>query len=183
MSTSAHNPYQPPPPTSGSIEVGDDTVGFFTTDANLRFAESHFVLRLHPLRLIIVSLALIVASSVVMVLSILFGIAVFAVSSVAAMIISAVIYLSSVRRTKVKLRSNWSKYGLMDGTVSSVAIDQQTFVLKSPNGEFRWPLDAVKTYRTRKGLMLSPEPLLCVFVPKRNESLANYDELRSQLLG
>ncbi len=177
------NPYQPPPPADPLAQEDDDqTVRFYTTAANLRFAESHFVLRLHPLRLILVSLALIAASSLVMVASIMFSPLVFAFSSIAAMIISALIYLASVYRSKLRLRVNWAQHGLQDGTISSVAIDQNDLVLTSPAGVFRWPVDSVKAYRTRKGLMLSPRPMFCLFVPKRNQSGQQvYDQLRLSL--
>ena len=183
LSTNAVNPYQPPTTAIASaIDVDDDGIRFFTTEANLRFAESHFVLRLHPVRLIIVSLLLIAASSVVMVSSQFFGTIVFGISSIAVMVISALVYLASVFRTKLKLRQRWSNHGLQDGTISSVAIEDDDFVLKSPSGVFRWPIESTKTYRTRKGLMISPEPLLCVFVPKKNQSAPpSYDDLQSRL--
>jgi hypothetical protein len=183
LSTNAVNPYQPPArATTSQIDVDEDAVRFYTTDANLRFAESHFVLRLHPLRLIIVSLLLIAVSSVVMVSSLFFGTLVFGISSIAVMVISALIYLASVFRTKLKLRQRWSNHGLQDGTISSVAIDDDDVVLKSPSGIFRWPIESTKTYRTRKGLMVSPEPMLCLFVPKKNQSPPPaYDELRTRL--
>ena len=183
MSSNAVNPYQPPTTVVASqIDVDDDAVRFFTTDANLRFAESHFVLRLHPVRLIIVSLLLIAASSVVMVFSMFLGTIVFGVSSVAVMVISALIYLASVYRTKLKMRQRWSNHGLQDGTISSVGIDDDDLVLKSPSGVFRWPIESTRTYRTRKGLMVSPEPLLCLFVPKKNQSAPPvYDELQARL--
>ncbi len=177
------NPYQPPPPIAvTSIDQDDEAVRFYTTDSNLRFAESHFVLRLHPLRLIVVSLLLIAASSVVMVFSLFFGNFVFGVSSIAVMLISALIYLASVHRTKLKLRQRWSNHGLQDGTISSLAIADDNIVLKSPSGIFRWPIESTKTYRTRKGLMVSPEPMLCLFIPKKNQSPATtYDALQTRL--
>ncbi len=183
MTSETINPYQPPP-TAGAIpfDVGDGEVCFYTTDANLRFAESHFVLRLHPLRLIIVSLVLIAVSSMVMIISVMQGTEVFAVSSVVAMIVSALVYLASVYQTKLRLRRRWEEHGLLDGSISSVSIDQNQLVLQSPAGVFRWPIATIKTYRTRKGLMISPEPLLCLFVPKKNQSPPeSFDELQAGL--
>ena len=182
MTTNAVNPYQPPPTAgSASSQADDGALHFSNSDANLRFAESHFVLRLHPLRLIVVSLILIAASSVVMVVSILFGPAVFGISSIVAMVVSALIYLASVHRTKLRLRQQWNHYGLQAGTVCSVETTQDDLLLNSPAGLFQWPIDSCKTYRTRKGLMVAPEPLLCLFVPKRNQSPAVFDQLRIRL--
>ena len=183
MNLGAINPYQPPP-TAATDALHEDPGGvrFYTTDGNLRFAESHFVLRLHPLRLIIVSLILIAASSIVMIGSVMLGTIVFAISSGVAMIVSALIYLASVYRTKLRLRGRWEQHGLQDGTISSVSVDHDQLVLQSPAGHFQWPIDSIKTYRTRKGLMVSPEPLLCLFVPKKNQSSPEaFGELRSRL--
>lgn len=183
MSSNAVNPYQPPPVAENSGDKTDDgVVHFYNTDANLRFAESHFVLRLHPLRLIVVSLVLIAASSVVMIVSIMLGTFIFGVSSIVAMIVSALIYLASVYRSKLRLREQWNRYGLQAGTVCSVETTEDDLVLKSPAGMYQWPIDSFKAYRTRKGLMLAPEPMLCLFVPKKNQSAAAvYDELRVRL--
>jgi hypothetical protein len=183
MSSNAVNPYEPPPVVENSADKTDDgVVHFYNTDANLRFAESHFVLRLHPLRLIIVSLALIAASSVVMIVSCMLGAFIVGVSSIVAMIVSALIYLASVYRSKLRLREQWNRYGLQAGTVCSVETTEDDLVLKSPAGMYQWPIDSFKAYRTRKGLMLAPEPMLCLFVPKKNQSAAAvYDELRVRL--
>lgn len=168
MSSNAVNPYQPPPVEDPFGDHADDgALHFFNNDANLRFAESHFVLRLHPLRLIIVSLVLIAASSLVMIASIMMGTLVFGISSIVAMIVSALIYLASVYRTKLRLREQWSRYGLQSGTVCSIETTNAKVVLNSPAGVFQWPIESFKTYRTRKGLMLAPEPMLCLFIPKR----------------
>ncbi len=183
MTSNAVNPYHPPPVDDPSGDhTNDSALHYYNTDANLRFAESHFVLRLHPVRLIIVSLALIAASSVVMIASILMGTLVFGISSVVAMILSALIYLASVYRTKLRLREQWSRYGLQAGTVCSIETTEEYLILNSPAGVFQWPIESFKTYRTRKGLMLAPEPMLCLFVPKMNQSPAStYDELRMRL--
>ena len=183
MTSNAVNPYQPPPTTDLANDRSEDgVVRFYNTDANLRFAESHFVLRLHPMRLIVVSLALIAASSAVMIFSLFFGPVAFAGSSIAVMVISALIYLASIHRTKLRLRERSAEHGMRDGTISSVEFQQDDLVLTSTAGIFRWPIGSVSTYRTRKGLMVSPEPLLCVFVPKRNQSSASaFDELKTHL--
>jgi hypothetical protein len=180
--TDAVNPYQPPTTKSAAVSRDEEGVRFFNTAANLRFAESHFVLRLHPLRLIILSLALIAASAVAMIVSTFLGTMAFVMASVTSILLSALIYLSSVYRTKLQLRERWQAHGLRSGTVSSVQIDDQDLVLHSAAGIFRWPIHSLSIYRTRKGLMLSPEPRLCLFVPKRNESADNYRALQTRLM-
>ena len=184
MNLPSFNPYQPPPAATSVVDQADNgAIHFYNTDSNLRFAESHFVLRLHPLRLIIVSVVLIVASSAVMIAAILFGVWVFGIASVVAMIVSALIYLASVYRTKVKMRQQWQRYGLQAGAVCSVETTADDLILTSPAGQFKWPITSLRTYRTRKGLMVSPEPLFCVFVPKQNQSPAElYRQLRKKLV-
>jgi len=183
MTSPTINPYRPPPPTRLDITAGNSEVRFYTTDANLRFAESHFVLRLHPLRLVLVSLALIGVSSVAMVGTLFFlGRELFLAVSAISLVVSALIYLASVYRSKLRLRQHWHEYGLRSGTVSSVSPEDGQLVLRSPAGIFCWPLKSIRSYWTRKGMMLSPEPMLCLFVPKRNESPPEaYRSLKAQL--
>lgn len=186
MSLPAINPYQPPLQSDApELTTGESAVRFYTTDTNLRFAESHFVLRLHPLRLVLVSLALIGVSSVAMVGAMfLLGIEVFLVVSAISLCGSAVIYLASVSRSKQQLRQRWREYGFRSGTLSSVSTEDDQLVLQSPAGTYRWPLSTIKTYWTRKGLMLSPEPMVCLFVPKKNESPPEaYRALKGRLSG
>lgn len=170
MSRALINPYQPPAPAGSDPAPAASEIRFYTTDANLRFAESHFVLRLHPLRLVLVSLALIGISSVAMVGAMFVSTSAFLLASAVSIIISAVIYLACVYRSKLRLRQQWHQYGLRSGTVSSVTTDCEDLVLQSPAGVFRWPLTSVNSYWTRKGIMLAPEPMLCLFVPKKNQS-------------
>ena len=162
----------------------DGDVHFCSSQSQLRFAESQFLLRQHSFRLFFGSLAMIVCS--------MFAIALilwrfpnpfsFVAALVGAMVISGCLYLAMVHRTKMKIRDQLRTHGLVQDYQCTIRLNPNQVVLTSPLGIYTWANANVKVYRTRKGVLLCPEPFLFVFVPKTSTFKdASYSEFRKRL--
>ena len=85
------------------------------------------------------------------------------------MFVCALIYLALVRHAKSQIRKLQQDHGLVNGALCTVQLDDESLQLATPNGTYRWPSESAKVYRTGKGMLLCPEPLFFVFVPKQND--------------
>ncbi|GAA5509320.1 hypothetical protein [Novipirellula caenicola] len=182
------NPYQPAAtsPDAGDAALADGDVHFAASQSQLRFAESQYLLRQHSFRLFFGSLAMIACS--------MFAIALilwrfpnpfsFVASLIGAMVVSSCLYLAMVHRTKMKIREQLRSHGLVQDYQCTIRLDPDQVVLTSPLGVYAWRNENVRVYRTRKGVLLCPEPLLFVFVPKTSDFVdASYNEFRKRLFG
>lgn len=165
------NPYQPV--ILDSSPSADDVlceVSFHLTNALLYHGESQYLLHWHPRRLLFGSLLMIGVSCVIFFFSMQFGTVAFVVGLIGSMIASSLIYLALIRVSKTKIRARLRDYGLVNGASCTVVLDDKQLRLVTPGKEFQWAKSAIKLYRTGKGLLLCPEPLLFVFVPKQNDA-------------
>lgn len=165
-SDSRLNPYQPAIPIEPPSEAETETIPFQLTSGLLRYGESQYLLHWRSGRLVAGSLTMIVLSAIVFVAamfrgSLLFGIAVF--GSVTA---STIAYTLLIRRDSVQIRQNLQRLGLVDGAAFDIEFTGDELALSSRNGIFRWPRQSLRAYRTRKGILLCPEPLTFVLIPK-----------------
>ncbi|WP_372723324.1 hypothetical protein [Novipirellula sp.] len=180
------NPYQPvaTPADAVAAALADGDVHFAASQSQLRFAESQYLLRQHSFRLFFGSLAMIACS--------MFAIALilwrfpnpfsFVAALVGAMVVSSCLYLAMVHRTKMKIREQLRTHGLVQDYQCTIRLDPGQVVLASPLGTYAWQNEDVKVYRTRKGVLLCPEPFLFIFVAKASEFKdASYSEFRKRL--
>jgi hypothetical protein len=183
MHANGINPYQPV--ILDSSPSADDVpceVNFRLTYALLYHGESQYLLHWHPRRLLFGSLLMIAVSCLIFFFSMQFGTRAFLVGLIGSMVASSLIYLALIRTSKTKIRGRLWDYGLVNGATCTVVLDDKSLRLLTPGKEFRWAKNAIKLYRTRKGLLLCPEPLLFVFVPKQSDSSpAAYNALRRDL--
>ncbi len=177
------NPYQPVALQSAVIRDDDaQQVSFRLTASLLRHAESRYLLHWHSSRLLIGSLAMIAASCIAFTWALFRGAGVFTVTLVAMMTAATLIYLALVHHAKLRIRGLQRSHGLVPGAVCSVNLDDSQLHLTSPSGNFRWPGKSLRVYRTRKGMLLCPAPLLFIFVPNINDSSGEaYDQLQGRL--
>jgi hypothetical protein len=177
------NPYQPV--VLESARTGDNVpceVSFRLTYALLYHGESQYLLHWHPRRLLFGSLLMIAVSCTIFFFSMQFGTVAFVIGLIGSMIASSLIYSALVRDSKFRIRGRLWDHGLVHGATCTVVLDDKSLRLLTPSEEFQWAKNAIKFYRTRKGLLLCPEPLLFVFVPKHNDSSpAAYNALRRDL--
>lgn len=176
------NPYQPVEISSEPLDDSATEVSFRLTKSLLRHGEDHFLLHWHPMRLLFCSLAMIFASGAAFVWSSSVGFVAFHVTLIAALTISTVIYLALVHRTKIAIRTRLRDRGLIRDTTCSVAVKDGQLVLTSSGGVHHWPKEDLQIYRTPRGMLICPEPLTFVYVPRRNNSPREaYKTLRRKL--
>ncbi|MGI9470605.1 MAG: hypothetical protein ACR2NZ_03665 [Rubripirellula sp.] len=181
MSQSSPNPYQPAAPIEPAIDAVDGH-DFRITTRLLRFGEAQYLLHWRSSRLVTGSLTMILLSAMVFVAAMLQGRLSFGIAVIGAVTVSTLVYGALVRRDSVQIRQNLQRLGLVDGAAFDVDLTPEEMILHSPNGVFRWPRDSLRTYRTRKGILLCPEPLTFVLVPSQNESPTVYQRLREEAL-
>jgi hypothetical protein len=182
MNSNQVNPYRPVEIVSQPLDDNATEVSFRITKSLLRHGEDHFLLHWHPMRLLFCSLAMIFASGAAFVWSSRVGFVTFHVTLIAALSISTVIYLALVHRTKMKIRGRLRDHGLIRDTACSVAAENRQLVLTGSGGVHRWPKDDLQIYRTPRGILICPEPLMFVYVPRRNNSPEEaYAALRESL--
>ena len=176
------NPYAPVEIATEPLDDRASEVHFRLTQSRLRHGEDHFLLHAHPIRLLFCSLAMIFASGAAFVWASERGPALFMATAIAAPGISALIYLALVHRTKTQIRRRLRDRGLLQDTTCSVGVVDEQLVLTSSVGQAHWPKQDVKLYRTPRGALLCPEPLMFIYVPRNNQSpRAAYDTLRQKL--
>ncbi len=167
------NPYAPSEIPRDPFDFDSPVDVQFVVDlAEVRYAESQYLIHYHPYRLFFGSLGLII-------LSVSFSIFVtvklggftplpFFISMMISMIVSSVAYLAMVSRTKTGVRQRLVEHGVVAGVECGVLCSETELILHSPQGEFRWPLSNLNDFRQSRGLILCPEPLFFVFVPKES---------------
>ncbi len=164
------NPYQPPSIGGGNPDSSGPTeVTFQLTRPLRRHAEANYLLHWHPNRLLFGSLGLIALSVAVMIFSFRFSSAAFLPTLAGVMAMSAAIYGLLVRQTKVHVRRRLQEHGLSNEEPITLTSDARQTRLVSSTGTYVWPNQRLSIYRTRRGLLICPEPYLFVFVPKRAE--------------
>ncbi|MFG0261531.1 MAG: hypothetical protein ACF788_03995 [Novipirellula sp. JB048] len=185
--TERFNPYQPVvPPSDATQHVDDQDVYFSVTRSQWRFAESQFLLNRYAYRLSFLSLVMIVGAvaAIVMVLAHFPSPLSFVVVLLASMGLSTCLYLAMLHHAKVRLRQRQIEHGLQRDVPCSIRLDSDRLWLSTPLGIYVWQRAGLKTYRTRKGLLVCPEPFLFVFLPKASDfQNGDYKAFRARLFG
>ena len=165
------NPYQPP--DERVVEQSDRNARFavtFCTDNWLRaHARDQYLLHWHPLRLFIGSVVMILISGVCLFAAVPLGVTVFVPTMIIVMLASTGGYLAMIRGTKKRLQQRLDDFGFNDDRPMTLELDPDHLTLHSTERTFHWPYDQLRIHRTRRGLLVCPEPLLYVFVPKRSD--------------
>ncbi len=176
------NPYEVVPVSEEPLDDDATEVSFHLTRSLLRHSEDHYLLHQHPFRLLFSSLAMIFISGAALVWSSQRGVLIYFATCVAALAVSSGIYLALVHRTKVKARRRMAQLGAFPNTSCTVATRDADLVMTNSAGEHRWPKEQLKVYRTPRGTLICPEPLVFVYVPRRNNSPREaYAALREKL--
>lgn len=164
------NPYQPPPSIDDRLDPTVSTeVTFQLTDRLRRYAEAQYMLHWHPNRLLLSSLAMIIGSLAVLILALAYTFVSFMLVLLFVLLTAAAIYTALVYRTQRIVRLKLEEYGLNGNEMITLHSDIEQLTLVSPRGSFTWPNHQVKIYRTRRGLLICPEPLLFLFVPRESD--------------
>lgn len=176
------NPYAPADTAEGPLDDAASEIHFRLTKSRLRHGEDYFLLHVIPMRLLFCSLAMIFASGAAFVWAAQIGTGAFAVAAIVAPTISTLIYLALVHHTKLKIRRRLREYGLLIETAASVKVDENQLIFNGSSGQQTWPKKDVKIYRTPRGTLLCPEPLMFIYVPRNNNSPREaYKTLRKNL--
>ena len=178
------NPYQPP--VERMVERSDRHAAFavtFCTDAWLRaHARDQYLLHTHPLRLFIGSVVMILISGVCLFAAVPYGVTVFVPTMIIVMLASTGGYLALIRGTKKRLGGRLDEFGLNDDRPMTLQLDADQLTLHATDQTFHWPYDRLRIHRARRGLLVCPEPLLFVFVPKRSDfPLGGYRQFVQEL--
>jgi hypothetical protein len=176
------NPYQPSRAVGGEPDDMASEVSFVLTPRVLRHATDHYLLHYIPKRLAFGSLLLILISGWAIARFVEYGTIVTLTVSAACLLISAGIYLLLAQAAKSRVRLKFVELGMDVNSASSVWVDDDQFILVSSSGEHRWPRANARLLRTHSGLLISPEPLVAIFVPRNNASSPeSYKTLREKL--
>ncbi|TWT92639.1 hypothetical protein [Neorhodopirellula pilleata] len=157
---------------TGTLDDAASRVSFRLSKGVLRHAIDHLLLHQHPLRLSIGSLLMIFASGAAIFWAASQNVVVFVVTLVFTMVLSSLIYTSLIYRSKSIMRNRVRELGLVQDSVCVVEIEDERFVMTTSNGQHRWNAADVKVYRTPFGIVLCPEPMTPIYVPRRNNSPA-----------
>lgn len=166
----AVNPYQSPSETFAEVDLLAPTeVRFYLDKRRLhRHAEDQYLLHWHPNRLLLSSLVMIAISVGVLSGALIFRLSFFVPTMLAVMAISAIVYSLLVYRTKRKLRVRQREFGLAGPEMMTLYCDTDQIRLLTPGQSFTWPNGDLRIYRTKRGLLICPEDLLYIFVPKKS---------------
>lgn len=171
MEVPTTNPYQPPSELAGERDLlRDGTEVAFRVDARqLRYATDQYLLHWHPKRLLFGSLAMIFVSFACLFGSVEYGIVSFVPTLISVMLGSAGVYSLLVLQTRRRIQHRVREHGFDKGEVMTLQFDADRCKLDHAGRTYTWPRDQIRTYRSRRGLLICPEPFLFVFVPKKSE--------------
>jgi hypothetical protein len=164
------NPYQPSQSVGHELDNVASEVSFVLTRGVLRHATDHYLLHYIPKRLAFGSILLIFLSGWAIFKSVQYGPLATMAAATVALFISAGIYLMLAHQAKMRVRQKQTQLGFEQNSAISVSVDDDSFLVVTSNGEHRWPRSQARLLRTHSGLLISPEPLVAIFVPKNNQS-------------
>lgn len=101
--------------------------------------------------------------------SVTIGVVAYLLTGVAVMLGSRSIYLLLVRNTKRQVLDKLHACELDGDGVMTLQMEAGELEIVHPGGTYRCPSDQVKVYRAPRGLLICPEPLLFVFVPRKSD--------------
>ena len=188
MSDTPVNPYQVIESStqanldSGPLDDAASRVSFRLTKGVLRHAIDHLLLHRHPFRLSIGSLLMIFASGAAIFWAASHSLMLFIVILSLAMGLSSLIYTALVYRSKSIMRTRVRDLGLIEDSICVVEVEGQGLVMTTSNGKHRWSIEDVKVYRTPFGIVLCPEPMTPLYVPRKNNSPAQAMSILRQRL-
>jgi len=164
------NPYQSSANFTDRWDAHAPSSVSFRNDGGLRrHALDHYLLHCHPKRLFFGSLAMILVSGFCLFASVSIGVVPYLLTGVTVMLGSRSIYLLLVRNTKRQILERLQTLELNVDGVMTLQMEGGELEIVRPNGTYRCPADQVKVYRTPRGLLVCPEPLSFVFVPRKSE--------------
>lgn len=175
-SKTAVNPYQVVEPSTqtelktGPLDDAASRVSFRLSPGVLRHAIDHLLLHRHPLRLSIGSLLLIFVSGVAIFWAASQNFLIFLITLILTMGASSLVYTALIYRSKSIMRTRVRDLGLIEDSICVVEVEGQRLVMTTSNGKHRWSINEVKVYRTPFGIVLCPEPMTPIHVPRKNNS-------------
>jgi hypothetical protein len=178
------NPYHPP--AERVIEASDSDAPLavtFCTDTWLRtHARDQYLLHWHPFRLFIGSVVMIFISGICLFSAVPYGVTVFVPTMFIVMLAATGGYLALIRGSKKRLEQRLSEFGLNNDEPMTIHLDPDQLTLESVERTFHWPYERLRIHRARRGLLVCPEPLLFIFVPKRSDfPLGGYRQFVQEL--
>jgi hypothetical protein len=163
------NPYQPPQSAVGEIDLSAPTQVSFQLNRRLRrHAEAQYLLHWRPKLMLFSSLAMILVSCIAILVSFISIPESFPAVFLAALLISAAIYLALVHHAKRQVRRRQYDHGLTTGEMISLESDSARTTLLAGGQRYVWPNDQLSVYATPRGLLICPEPFLYLFIPKKS---------------
>lgn len=169
--TSSPNPYQPPIEPTDSIDLAAPTrVRYALTSRTLhRHAEAHYLLHHHSSRLLFGSLAMISISAAAIFRSVTFHLGTFLPTLIGVMLVSALVYSAMIHRTKIRIRKRQDRLGLSGNETMVLDVNSDELRLQTPEKTYRWKNEGIKIHKTKRGLLIRPEPFTYLFVPKASD--------------
>lgn len=180
MSQREINPYQPVVLTESSAVDPDSRIEVsLPVGARMRrLATNQYLLRWHPKRLFFGSLVIIGISTLAIHFSVLAGRLAFGITLPTVMILTALLYEALVRRTRNQIAAKMDSLGLTDDQYLTLCCEPDWLVLATDRGTaYQWSYDSTQFYRTSKGVLVCPEPLLFFLLPRKMDNTRPFLEL------
>jgi len=173
------NPYQPPEVVDRAVDPDVSIEVSLPLNARLRrLGTDQYLLRWHPKLLFFSSLLIIGISTLGIHYSLRVGYGAFALTMIAVMTISGVIYEALVWRTRKAIAAKIESLGLSEDQHITLTSKPDQLALMSDQGRVhQWPYDAVQYYWTSKGVLVCPEPLLFFLLPKKLDNTRAFTEV------
>ena len=178
MTPDSINPYRPTVAVSEKNADAESEIQFRLTQRLLRHGEAKYLIQTNSTRLMLGSLLIITTSTAIFIVSMYFGSLSFFTALIVTMVAASTAYLALVHHKKIEIRQNLKRYGMEDGAVCSVTMNEDAVIINTPASTFHWPTGKLRTYKTQKGLLLIPREPIFMIIPKLNESTrAEFKEL------
>lgn len=165
------NPYAPPETSNADGLYDGDLPGsieFRVTGEHQRYAERHYLLHQHSGGLTFLSVVAVFGGTATTIFLSATGYVPFLLGQAVLAGLTSLFYLAIVSRSKITARSKTQRFGLVPGTACELKFNQDDRKLTLCAGvrSHDWPFSRLSICPTLKGLIISPEPFLYVFVPK-----------------
>ena len=163
------NPYAVPDEGFASVE-GADHLPIHIDGGWVTHTLDHYMLRRHPWRLSLLSIALIGLSATLIIGSMRYGGWAVLLAGTISMAGSAAVYHASIVASRRRVRRRLATFGLIPGGSAMLQTggpDDDFFQLTTDQSH-RWPLDALTLYRTSRGTIACPEADVPIFIPRNN---------------
>ncbi len=85
------------------------------------------------------------------------------------MLVSALVYSAMIHRTKLRVRKRQARLGLSGNETMALEVNSDELRLQTPEKSYRWQNEGIKIHKTKRGLLIRPEPFTYLFVPKGSD--------------